>query len=89
MGRGVLVGRWVAVGSAVGVGTSVGVGVGAGVGVTGWVGPGVAVTTRGAGILSEIIIAIGSTGMAVAAVVGLILDNIIPATPKQRGIRSL
>lgn len=33
-----------------------------------------------------VIVAIGSTGMAVAAIIGLLLDNLLPATPRQRGI---
>jgi uracil-xanthine permease len=38
--------------------------------------------------LSNIINTIGSTGMAVAAIFGLILDNVLPATDKERGISS-
>jgi xanthine/uracil permease len=36
--------------------------------------------------LSDIIRAIGSTGMAVAAILGLVLDNLIPGTLEERGI---
>ena len=36
--------------------------------------------------LRDVIHAIGSTGMAVAAIIGLVLDNLIPGTPQQRGI---
>ncbi|MCH7812971.1 MAG: hypothetical protein IID40_03015 [Planctomycetes bacterium] len=35
-----------------------------------------------------IIAAIGSTGMAVAAILGLLLDNLIPGTPEERGLTS-
>lgn len=37
--------------------------------------------------LSNIVTTIGSTGMAVAAILGLILDNVIPGTLEERGIR--
>jgi len=40
----------------------------------------------GAPLLADIITTIGQTGMAVAAILGLILDNIIPGTPEERGI---
>ena len=36
--------------------------------------------------LRDIVSAIGKTGMAVAAVIGLILDNTLPATRKERGL---
>ena len=36
--------------------------------------------------LRDIVGAIGNTGMAVAALIGLVLDNTLPATPKQRGL---
>ena len=36
--------------------------------------------------LSSILLSVGSTGMAVAAIIGLVLDNLIPATPRQRGL---
>jgi uracil-xanthine permease len=36
--------------------------------------------------LANIINSIGQTGMAVAAILGLILDNVIPGTPGERGI---
>lgn len=41
---------------------------------------------EGATWLSDIITTIGKTSMAVAAILGLILDNIIPGTPEERGI---
>jgi uracil-xanthine permease len=37
-------------------------------------------------VLSDIVTTIGSTGMAVAAILGLILDNAIPGTLEERGI---
>ena len=36
--------------------------------------------------LAGIVVAVGSTGMAVAAILGLILDNLVPGTPEQRGL---
>lgn len=36
--------------------------------------------------LADVIVTIGSTSMAVAAIFGLILDNVIPGTPKERGL---
>ncbi|MEW5784582.1 MAG: solute carrier family 23 protein [Bacillota bacterium] len=36
--------------------------------------------------LSNIVTTIGSTGMAVSAILGLILDNVIPGTAEERGI---
>jgi xanthine/uracil permease len=36
--------------------------------------------------LADVASAIGKTGMAVAAIIGLVLDNTLPATPKQRGL---
>ncbi len=39
-----------------------------------------------AGPLGEVTIAVGSSGMAVAAILGLILDNVIPGTAEERGI---
>ncbi len=36
--------------------------------------------------LSNIVVSVGSTGMAVAAILGLILDNIIPGTKEERGL---
>ncbi|MGM0688172.1 MAG: uracil-xanthine permease family protein [Bacillota bacterium] len=36
--------------------------------------------------LSNIVVSIGSTGMAVAAIFGLILDNVIPGTKEERGL---
>lgn len=41
---------------------------------------------EGAVWLSDIITTIGKTGMAVAAIMGLILDNLIPGTLEERGI---
>ncbi|MCR3921261.1 MAG: purine/pyrimidine permease [Firmicutes bacterium] len=43
---------------------------------------------EGAVWLSEIITTIGKTSMAVAAFLGLILDNLIPGTAQERGISS-
>lgn len=40
----------------------------------------------GAQWLGDIIQIIGSTGMAVAAILGLLLDNLIPGTPEERGL---
>jgi len=37
--------------------------------------------------LKGVVVSIGSTGMAVAAIIGLTLDNLIPGTPEQRGIK--
>jgi solute carrier family 23 (nucleobase transporter), member 1 len=36
--------------------------------------------------LGDVIVTVGSTGMAVAAILGLILDNLIPGTPEERGL---
>jgi uracil-xanthine permease len=36
--------------------------------------------------LRGVIVAVGTTGMAVAALIGIILDNVIPGTAKQRGL---
>ncbi len=36
----------------------------------------------------SVIVAIGTTGMAVAAIIGLILDNLIPGTLSERGLQS-
>ncbi|NLZ38024.1 MAG: purine/pyrimidine permease [Firmicutes bacterium] len=41
---------------------------------------------EGAEWLSDIITTIGKTSMAVTAILGLILDNLIPGTPEERGI---
>lgn len=46
------------------------------------------VVIAGAPWLADMINIIGSTGMAVAAIFGLILDNLLPGTPEERGIRS-
>lgn len=35
--------------------------------------------------LADVITTVGSTGMAVAAILGLILDNVIPGTPEECG----
>ncbi len=37
--------------------------------------------------LPEIIRSIGQTGMAVAAIIGITLDNLIPGTPEERGLK--
>ncbi len=37
--------------------------------------------------MAGVVVAIGSTGMAVAAILGLILDNLIPGTLEQRGLK--
>ncbi len=34
----------------------------------------------------SIIVSVGSTGMAVAAIIGIILDSLIPGTPQERGL---
>ena len=36
--------------------------------------------------LTDIVVSIGSSGIATAAVLGLLLDNIIPGTPEERGM---
>ncbi|RLG83270.1 MAG: hypothetical protein DRO18_08065 [Thermoprotei archaeon] len=36
--------------------------------------------------VADIIIIIGRTGMAVGAIIGILLDNILPATPEERGL---
>ena len=38
------------------------------------------------GALATIVISLGSTGMGVAALIGLVMDNLIPGTDKERGI---
>jgi xanthine/uracil permease len=38
------------------------------------------------GTLAGIVAAIGSTGMAVAALLGILLDNLVPGTPEERGL---
>jgi uracil-xanthine permease len=38
-------------------------------------------------LLADVVKAIGETGMAVAAIVGIILDNVIPGTPAERGLK--
>ena len=37
--------------------------------------------------VAGVIIAICTTGMAVAAIIGITLDNIIPGTPEERGLK--
>ena len=37
--------------------------------------------------LRGIIESIGKTGMAVAAIIGITLDNVVPGTPEERGIK--
>ena len=37
--------------------------------------------------LANIVIALGSTGMGVAAIIGLLLDNLVPGTDEERGIK--
>ena len=37
--------------------------------------------------LRSVLVAVGSSGMAVAAVIGLFLDNVIPGTDEERGIK--
>lgn len=39
--------------------------------------------------VASIVAAVGSTGMAVAALIGLILDNVIPGTAAERGLEQL
>jgi xanthine/uracil permease len=34
-----------------------------------------------------VVVAVGSTGMAIAALIGIILDNLIPGTPEERGLK--
>jgi nucleobase transporter 1/2 len=36
--------------------------------------------------IRAVVIALGSTGMAVAALLGIVLDNLIPGTKKERGL---
>ncbi len=38
------------------------------------------------GPLASIVVSIGSTGMAVAAVIGIALDNLVPGTDRERGL---
>jgi solute carrier family 23 (nucleobase transporter), member 1 len=38
--------------------------------------------------VAGVVVAIGSTGMAVAAIFGLILDNIVPGTAEERGLKT-
>ncbi len=37
--------------------------------------------------LRGVVVAVGSTGMAVAALIGIVLDNVIPGTPEERGLK--
>ncbi len=39
-------------------------------------------------LLANLVKSIGETGMAVAAIIGVILDNLIPGTPAERGLES-
>ena len=39
-------------------------------------------------MLRDVVKSIGETGMAVGAICGIILDNVIPGTPKERGLNS-
>lgn len=39
------------------------------------------------GSIQSLVTSIGMTGMGVAAIVGIILDNIIPGTPEERGLK--
>jgi uracil-xanthine permease len=48
--------------------------------------PAVELSIPGAPWLADMIQTVGSTGMAVAAILGLLLDNLIPGTPRERGI---
>ena len=36
--------------------------------------------------MAGVVVAIGGTGMAVAAIIGLLLDNLIPGTAPERGL---
>ena len=36
--------------------------------------------------LAGVVKSIGMTGMAVAAIIGIVLDNLIPGTPEERGL---
>ena len=38
-------------------------------------------------MLADVVKAIGETGMAVAAIIGIVLDNVIPGTPGERGLK--
>ncbi len=38
-------------------------------------------------MLADVVKAIGATGMAVAAIIGIVLDNVIPGTPGERGLK--
>lgn len=40
------------------------------------------------GTIKPILESIGSTGMGVAAIIGLVLDNLIPGTPEERGLKN-
>ncbi len=37
-------------------------------------------------LLADVVASIGKTGMAVAAIIGITLDNLIPGTPRERGL---
>ncbi|MBI4575533.1 MAG: purine/pyrimidine permease [Planctomycetes bacterium] len=47
-----------------------------------------AIRARLGGTVADIVKVIGGTGMAVTALIGLALDNLIPGTPEERGIRA-
>jgi hypothetical protein len=38
--------------------------------------------------LGDIITTIGKTGMAVAGIIGLVLDNVLPGTEEERGLKA-
>ncbi|MEM8679092.1 MAG: solute carrier family 23 protein, partial [Planctomycetota bacterium] len=38
--------------------------------------------------LANMVVAVGKSGMAVAALIGLTLDNLIPGTPEERGLKA-
>ena len=42
--------------------------------------------TEGTAWLADILTALGKTGMAVGALIALVLDNTIPGTPEERGL---
>ena len=44
------------------------------------------VTQALGGTFASVVISLGSTGMGVAAIIGLLMDNLVPGTDKERGI---
>jgi hypothetical protein len=38
--------------------------------------------------LGDIITTVGKTGMAVGGIIGLVLDNIVPGTEEERGLKA-